>query len=682
MNFLPSTRKAFRTLSSRFGRRLNITSAVVAAASLSALAPSAHAQIVYTTIDGVGESVLRLYGLTSATTTVIGQTRVNGALPIVVTALASDPISGQLFGVTNPAGFFYPGSLVKINPFNGVATVVGKLEDATISDIAFSPGGVLYGWNTTTGLTAIINTDTARVQTLGNRPFFEATVGGGFAITANGNLYVSSKGANGALRQISAADGSFTTVANIGGTPYPTASIRAMTASATALYALNLSADENDPPVLVTLNTGTAAATTVTNLAQGAVGLASVNFFSLPQFSTAPSGLNCVPGSKQVTCSFTPPVPDGNPLPTNFVLRCAATTGPAAFYTVSSTTSPITIRNMAGSTLHYCSIASVNANGEGRGSDLSAVSTYSPLAGSGSPDTNGDGRSEFFMTAGLQTLRQGFLNASNSSLVFGQKLPPSGDFRVLGTGDFAGIFRSALVIQNGAGDVRMCFDVDCGPDTNQFVRNVKLTWTLESIADFDGDGKSDFLWRYALPNTPDTGAMFIWFMNGASISEIKVRGGAPLSWRILGAPDINGDNVADIVLQSPSGDIRVLLGGPNRSFANQLIGRVPPGFTAVKAANFTGGEKADVLLRNAATGDIALWVLDGAQVASQVSLPSTDPTWSYFASGDYDGDGTYDIIWMRPDRTLVMYLMQKTTPGQPVVINVGTAPTDFSVILP
>jgi hypothetical protein len=36
-------------------------------------------------------------------------------------------------------------------------------------------------------------------------------------------------------------------------------------------------------------------------------------------------------------------------------------------------------------------------------------------------------------------------------------------------------------------------------------------WTLAYVADFNGDGKADFLWRNAA-----TGQMYMWFMNGSA----------------------------------------------------------------------------------------------------------------------------------------------------------------------
>jgi hypothetical protein len=73
---------------------------------------------------------------------------------------------------------------------------------------------------------------------------------------------------------------------------------------------------------------------------------------------------------------------------------------------------------------------------------------------------------------------------------------------------------------------------------------------------------------------------------------------------------------------------------------------------------------------------VKVWLLNGVNVAQDINLPSIDATWTYFASGDFNGDGTLDIVWKKPDGTLVLWLMNAANPTQPTIIdNAGTAPT-------
>jgi hypothetical protein len=47
-------------------------------------------------------------------------------------------------------------------------------------------------------------------------------------------------------------------------------------------------------------------------------------------------------------------------------------------------------------------------------------------------------------------------------------------------------------------------------------------WSIGETDDFDGEGKSDILWR-----DTNTGATAIWFMNGTQISQTAILGVVP-----------------------------------------------------------------------------------------------------------------------------------------------------------
>ena len=65
-----------------------------------------------------------------------------------------------------------------------------------------------------------------------------------------------------------------------------------------------------------------------------------------------------------------------------------------------------------------------------------------------------------------------------------------------------------------------------GGECNQVVAN--YTTTSVETGDFDGDGKSDILWR------DSSGNVAIWFMNGVQASGAGV-GNVPAVWSIQGA---------------------------------------------------------------------------------------------------------------------------------------------------
>ncbi len=64
-------------------------------------------------------------------------------------------------------------------------------------------------------------------------------------------------------------------------------------------------------------------------------------------------------------------------------------------------------------------------------------------------------------------------------------------------------------------------------------------------------------------------------------------------------------------------------------------------------------------------------------------MPALDDTTTFYASGDFDGDGSTDIVWKRANGSLILWLMNKANPTQPAVRDdVGFAPTGLTPLEP
>jgi len=398
---------------------------------------------------------------------------------------------------------------------------------------------------------------------------------------------------------------------------------------------------------------------------------------------SAPALAACIPGNHSTVCTFSAPAANGSPAPTSYTLSCQS--GTSAAVQVAGAASPLSLTSLNNGQYYLCSVTAVNAVGSGPASNSVAITPFSKLAAGGSSDMNGDGKAEVVLRAANATSTAS-LNASNK-LDITPIAGPGPEWRILGTGDFSGSHRSDLLIQNiASGDVHLWINFDGPPDGDIFLRNVKPGWVVEAIADLDGDGKSDIVWRFiGSPLNPpvnpdDAGVVFVWFMNGNVISEIKARGGAPLAWSLVGVTDLDGDGLGDLVWQSPTGTTRGIFSLSGRNFVNRLLGNVPTGYTMVKVLDFDADGNGDLLFRNAA-GKVKLWRMNGSTLLAEVNLPDTDSTWVFYAATDLNGDGTGDIIWKKPNGSLVLWLMNASSPAAPTVVDpAGNAPAGFSVI--
>jgi len=61
--------------------------------------------------------------------------------------------------------------------------------------------------------------------------------------------------------------------------------------------------------------------------------------------------------------------------------------------------------------------------------------------------------------------------------------------------------------------------------------------------------------------------------------------------------------------------------------------------------NFSGDQKADILWRNSASGELYVWLMNGTKVAERGSLYTVPIDWQIVAVGDVYGEGMADVVW-------------------------------------
>src|SRR6267378_1219906 len=118
--------------------------------------------------------------------------------------------------------------------------------------------------------------------------------------------------------------------------------------------------------------------------------------------------------------------------------------------------------------------------------------------------------------------------------------------------------------------------------------------------------------------------------------------------------DFDGDGKADILWRNAvTGENYLWLMNGLTITAQGLINVVDPtsGWQVQGIGDFDGDGRADILWRNLATGENNIYLMNGWTIASQGSLNVvTDQAWQVKGIGDFDGDGKADILW-RNSRT-------------------------------
>lgn len=179
------------------------------------------------------------------------------------------------------------------------------------------------------------------------------------------------------------------------------------------------------------------------------------------------------------------------------------------------------------------------------------------------------------------------------------------------------------------------------PDTN---------WRIVGSGDFNGDTKPDLVWQHITDRW-----LAVWLMDGAnvldsaSITPAKV---SDTNWQIATIADLDGDGKSDIVWQEKTeGWVGAwLMNGVNLKQSVSLsVERVPDTQWVIKGAgDMDGNGKQDLIWQHGTDGYLAIWYMDGVRVLDSVLMTPTrvtDNDWQIVGVADSNNDGKPDLYW-------------------------------------
>ena len=165
--------------------------------------------------------------------------------------------------------------------------------------------------------------------------------------------------------------------------------------------------------------------------------------------------------------------------------------------------------------------------------------------------------------------------------------------------------------------------------------------------DFNGDGRSDILWR------SDSGGLSDWlaktnggFTDNGAASFTHV----PTDWHVAGTGDFNGDGRSDILWRSDSGGLSDWLGKPNGGFTDNgaaSFTTVSNDWHVAGTGDFNGDGRDDILWRSD-NGAMSNWLGNangGFTDNGSASFTTVSTDWYVAGTGDFNGDGRDDILW-------------------------------------
>ena len=234
------------------------------------------------------------------------------------------------------------------------------------------------------------------------------------------------------------------------------------------------------------------------------------------------------------------------------------------------------------------------------------------------------------------------------------------------THDFNGDDKSDILWRDTGGDVAVWLMNGGTVAQSAGLGTLPSSFSIIGQHDFDGDGKADVLWR------DGNGNVSMWFMNGTAVSSAVAVGNLTSNWTLYGAGDLNGDGKGDLLWRdSNTGTVAIWFMNGAAVASSAVLGTVPANWTIVGDAN------GSILWRDSA-GDVALWGVRNGQVTSSSALGTVTSNFVVQGIGDFNGDGNIDILW-RDTNTGVLSIW--FTNGTQVTSGaaVGTLPSTWSV---
>lgn len=256
-------------------------------------------------------------------------------------------------------------------------------------------------------------------------------------------------------------------------------------------------------------------------------------------------------------------------------------------------------------------------------------------------------------------------NVDGSTLVWNDANPmwtfapgaPDNTWQIQGVGDFDGNGRSDILWRSISGPLTGTISIwgDGKPELWYSPGGLDSNWRIRGVGDFGNNGKSDILWRCE-PQTPATacgsaisGSVAIWHdANGGSTS---FPGAPDSSWQIQGVGDFDGNGKSDILWRNVSGQTAIWQDGTQ---VNTWPGTLDNNWKIRGVGDFGSNGKSDILWRcepqapatscgQASTGTVAIW--RDANAGATLLPGAPDLGWQIEGVGDFDGNGKSDILW-------------------------------------
>ena len=126
---------------------------------------------------------------------------------------------------------------------------------------------------------------------------------------------------------------------------------------------------------------------------------------------------------------------------------------------------------------------------------------------------------------------------------------------------------------------------------------------------------------------------FVWFYNGVVATGDQFLFSIDPAWKVQGVGDFNLDGKPDLLFRNSSSGLAFAWytdwNGSSVSLgaSSPPIFSIDPSWEVAQVADWNNDGQADLVFRNATTGVVFVWYLNGTTLGGSANITQVDPAW-------------------------------------------------------
>jgi Ca2+-binding RTX toxin-like protein len=298
-------------------------------------------------------------------------------------------------------------------------------------------------------------------------------------------------------------------------------------------------------------------------------------------------------------------------------------------------------------------------------------------------DANGDGDSDiiFYSQSTGRISRMDYVGgASTAAALVGETVSGNWDTQV--TGDFNRDGVTDVVLKDASNGRFYIWTLNASgvQSGGRDLGIIGTNWSVVSTGDYNSDGVADLLWRDS-----SNGHAYIWMLDAnTGLKSSTSLGVLGTNWNIAQSGDFDGDGTSDVMLRNATtGQAYIYYlhdGAYSRGGSVNVFGAA---WNVAGVGDFNNDGRSDIILKNGTTGQFYLLAMNGTAPGdySGSSLGTIGTAWNIAQTGDYNNDGTDDILWRNNSTGQVyMWAMQDGHQAASGSGNVGIFAADAMIV--